>query len=107
MASRIKPAEAAKTISDALALSHCITANFLVALGEFTPLFTFVDSKHPGMDFVKQDISMPGTLLVGSWGTDDNTINLWLSMEAVILVASLVYWGICYLCTRLILLLTV
>jgi len=99
---KIKPEVAAKSISDALALSHFFVANFIVLLGEFTNLFDFLLSKHPGMDFVKQYISAPGMLLAGGWLNDANTINLWLSMESVIIVASLVYWGLCWLATRFI-----
>ena len=100
MARKIKPDIAAKSISDALALSHFVVANFLVVIGEFTNLFDFVLSKHPGMDFVKQYISTPGMLLAGPWLNDANTMNLWLSMESVIILASLIYWALCWLATR-------
>ena len=42
MASRIKPAEAAKTISDALGVARFAMANLLVAIGEFTVLFNYI-----------------------------------------------------------------
>lgn len=100
MARKIKPDIAAKSISDALALSHFFVANFLVVVGEFTTLFDFIPGKHPGMDFVKQYISTPGMLLAGSWLNEANTLNLWLSMESVIILASLVYWTLCWLATR-------
>jgi hypothetical protein len=73
-----------------------------VSLGEGTNLFDFVLTKHPGMDFVKMYISTPGMILAGGWLNDNNTINLWLSMQMVILVASLVYWILCWIATRFI-----
>jgi len=122
MARRIKPAEAAKTIADALALSHFVVANVLVVVGELTPLFDFVNSKHPGMDFVKIYIDAPAVWLLDCyWAfsqafgflsvffsenartTDTSSFTLWLGVESVILLGSVVYWGLCYIASRLIL----
>jgi len=100
MARKLKPEIASKTIADALGLSHFFVANLLVVIGEFTNLFDFMLSKHAGMDFVKQYISMPGVMVPVSWLNADNTINLWLSMEIVIIVASIIYWSLCWLVTR-------
>jgi hypothetical protein len=103
MASKTKPDKAAKTISDAFALSHFFVANFILVLGEFTSLFDFIVSPHPGMDFVKQYISAPAMLVSHLWWNDKGTLNLWVSMEGIIIAASLVYWVLCYLATRFIL----
>ena len=102
MARKIKPDIAAKSISDALGLSHFFVANLLVVIGEFTNLFDFVLTQHPGMDFVKQYISTPAMLIIGNWLNADNAINLWLSMELVIVLASVIYWSLCWLATRFI-----
>ena len=67
----------------------------------------FIGTKHPGMDFVKQYVSTPAAILFQSFWKDDNLINLWFSMEAFIILGSIIYWVVCYFCSRLILLLAV
>jgi len=106
MARRIKPAEASKTIADALGLSHFVIVNLIALIGEITPLLDFMPGKHPGMDIVKNYIAFPATSIARGWWYDDNTINLWLSMEIIIILASALYWVLCYFATRLIFALT-
>lgn len=101
MARRIKHNIAAKSIADALAVSHFVVANCLILMGEVTNLFDFLPGPHPGMDFVGKFISTPGMLLIGAWLNPATTFDLWLSMECVIILASLIYWGLCWLATRL------
>lgn len=99
----------ARMVAEAFTIGHLITVNALFALGELTPIFSFIQgpyqsvaARHPGVLFVMNSLDQPVFSLVERWmlGTND-TVVFFAWAEFVALGASGLYGILCWFCARM------
>ncbi len=99
MGNIVRNRKAAVAVADALGISHFIVANVIIALGEFTDLFSFMKTSHPGIDFVMQYLDALVYSLFGLANPSD-PLMLFLSAELIVLTSSVLYGALCWAITK-------
>lgn len=104
MLSRRKEVSIAKTTADIVAVLHLMVANVIIALGEYTLIFSFLHEKNPGIKFVFRYLDAPVYNLLATM-IEKWEIDFWsilLAAELVIVLSSLIYGISVYVLVRVI-----
>jgi len=84
--------------AEAVAVAHFLVANLVMLIGQYFPVFDFLESKNGGVKFVYHYIDFPLYTLLGSL-TDNigpRGTSAMFGCELIILASSAVYGVICY-----------